>query len=282
MADLKISQLPAAGAVTGAEQMPVVQSGATVRTTIAALLALAWDRNDHIGFQAMSTVTGLVSALAAKAEDSAVVHDTGNEPVAGVKTFSSSPLVPDSSWSIAKTTGLQAALDTLQSEIDTLPVDSSVVHDTGNETIAGVKTFSSAPVVPDDSWAIAKTSGLQAALSAKAIDADVVHDTGAETITGVKTFSDDLAIGVAGKGLRVKEGSNAKQGTATLVGGTVTVANTSVTANSRIFLTVQSLGTVAAPKAVAVTGRTPATSFVITSADATDTSVVAFFIMEPA
>lgn len=39
-------------------------------------------------------VSGLGAALAAKADDSAVVHDTGNETVAGVKTFSSSPIVP--------------------------------------------------------------------------------------------------------------------------------------------------------------------------------------------
>jgi hypothetical protein len=82
-------------------------------------------------------------------------------------------------------------------------------------------------------------------------------------------------------GLTVKEGANAKQGVATLVAGTVTVSNTSVTANSRILLTVQSLGTVTAPKAVAVTARTAATSFTITSADNTDTSVVAYEIFEP-
>lgn len=92
----------------------------------------------------------------------------------------------------------------------------------------------------------------------------------------------DLELGTAGKGLRVKEGSNAKQGTATLVAGTVTVSNTSVTANSRILLTVQSLGTVTSPKAVAVTARSAGTSFTITSADVTDTSVVAWEIFEPA
>ena len=34
------------------------------------------------------------SALTGKADDSAVVHNTGNEAIAGVKTFSSSPIVP--------------------------------------------------------------------------------------------------------------------------------------------------------------------------------------------
>jgi lysophospholipase L1-like esterase len=92
----------------------------------------------------------------------------------------------------------------------------------------------------------------------------------------------NVRISTVGKGLEVKEGSNAKQGTATLTAGTVTVSNTSVTANSRIFLTLQSLGTVTVPKEVAVTARTAGTSFTITSADATDTSVVAYEIYEPA
>ncbi len=83
-------------------------------------------------------------------------------------------------------------------------------------------------------------------------------------------------------GISVLEGSNGRQGVATLVGGTVVVANTSVTATSRILLTVQSLGTVAIPAPIAVTARTAGTSFTITSAAATDTSVVAYEIFEPA
>lgn len=56
----------------------------------------------------------------------------------------------------------------------------------------------------------------------------------------------------------------------------------SVSANTRILLSVQSLGTVTAPKAIAVTARTAGASFTITSADATDTSVVAWELIEPA
>lgn len=90
-----------------------------------------------------------------------------------------------------------------------------------------------------------------------------------------------LDINVAGKGLQVAEGSNAKQGTATLVAGVATVANTSVTASSRIFLTAQSLGTIALPASLGVTARTAGTSFTITSSQITDTSVVAYEIFEP-
>ncbi len=89
-----------------------------------------------------------------------------------------------------------------------------------------------------------------------------------------------LRLGSAGGGLSVKEGANARSGVSVLVAGTVVVANTSVTALSRIQLTAQSLGTVTAPKALAVTARTPGTSFTITSADATDTSTVAWFMVE--
>jgi hypothetical protein len=92
----------------------------------------------------------------------------------------------------------------------------------------------------------------------------------------------DFRIATAGRGLQIAEGANAKQGAATLVAGAVTVNTTAVAANSRIHLTVQSLGTVAAPKAVAVTARTAATSFTITSEDATDTSVVAWTIIDAA
>lgn len=90
----------------------------------------------------------------------------------------------------------------------------------------------------------------------------------------------NLLIQQAGKGLRVKEGSNAKQGTATLSAGSVTVSNTSVTANSRIFLTSQSDG--GTPGWLRVSARSAGTSFTITSSSGSDTSTVAYEIFEPA
>ncbi len=94
--------------------------------------------------------------------------------------------------------------------------------------------------------------------------------------------SGSKAGSVAAFGYRASEAANGRQGVATLVGGTITVNNTSVTANSRIFLTVQSLGTVTVPTAVAITAIAASTSFVITSANVLDTSVVAYEIFEPA
>lgn len=97
----------------------------------------------------------------------------------------------------------------------------------------------------------------------------------------VDVVGGNIGIGTAGDGYRTREGSNAKQGVATLAAGTVTVANSSVTSTSRIFLTAQSLGTIAVPAAHAVTARTAGTSFTITSSAVTDTSVIAYEIFEP-
>lgn len=93
------------------------------------------------------------------------------------------------------------------------------------------------------------------------------------------TTAGNLRVNTAGKGLQIAEGANARMGTAVLVAGTVTVANTSVTANTRILLTSQvDGGTVGFLR---VSTRTAATSFVITSSSATDTSTVAWLLVEP-
>lgn len=97
---------------------------------------------------------------------------------------------------------------------------------------------------------------------------------------GLLTTMNDVAVGVAGKGLQIKEGSNAKMGANTLVAGTVTVSTTAVTANSRILLTGQnSSGT---HGELTVSARTAGTSFTITSSNGADTRSVAWMLVEPA
>lgn len=91
---------------------------------------------------------------------------------------------------------------------------------------------------------------------------------------------DDFAILTAGKGLRVKEGTNAKMGTVVLVAGAGTVSTTAVTANSRIFLTSQVDG--GTPGWLRVNNRSAGSWFTIASSSATDTSTVAWHIIEPA
>lgn len=95
------------------------------------------------------------------------------------------------------------------------------------------------------------------------------------------TVPGNVRVSLAGDGLRVAEGANAKQGTATLSAGSVTVANTSVTANSRIAVHCQTLGTVTVASAFDTTTRVVGTSFTIHASQATDTSVVFWEIFEP-
>lgn len=98
--------------------------------------------------------------------------------------------------------------------------------------------------------------------------------------SGNMTVTGNLDISTAGAGLKVAEGSNAKQGTAVLNGTTaVVVSNTSVTANSRIHLTINAPG--GTPASPYVSARTAGTSFSIKSTGAADTSTVAYLITEP-
>jgi hypothetical protein len=107
--------------------------------------------------------------------------------------------------------------------------------------------------------------------------------TGIATLTAGAVSNGDVKINTAGKGLYIKEGTNATMGTSgAMTAGSLVVSTTKVTASSRIFLTVHTLGTVTTPKALYVSARTPGTSFTVTSADGTDTSTFDWLIMEPA
>lgn len=96
------------------------------------------------------------------------------------------------------------------------------------------------------------------------------------------TFNGNAVLANIGDELKIKEGTNAAMGVCTLVAGTCTVSNTLVTANSRVFLTAQSLGTVAVPSGYGISARVAGTSFTILASAPTDTSIVAWEIIEPA
>lgn len=109
-----------------------------------------------------------------------VVNLTGNQTIAGVKTFSSPPVSatnPTANNQVAN----KAYVDT---------VGNTAVKLTGNQTIAGVKTFSSPVVVPD---ATATTHAVNLAqLNTKANWNAVVNLTGDQSIAGAKTFTSNI------------------------------------------------------------------------------------------
>ena len=79
--------------------------------------------------------------------------------------------------------------------------------------------------------------------------------------------------------ISVEDGADKRMGLATLVGGTVTGSNTTVTANTRIFTSRQTAGGTLGHLSIGTVVAN--TSFVINSSSATDTSVVAWLLIEP-
>lgn len=97
--------------------------------------------------------------------------------------------------------------------------------------------------------------------------------------SGDATNGGDIVFNRVGKGLKIKEGANARMGVATLVGGTVTVANTSVTANTRIQYSVSAAG---GTQGFLSSTQIAATSFTITSTSGSETSTIVWELIEPA
>lgn len=76
-------------------------------------------------------LTSLFSSLATKADDSAVVHRTGNELIDGIKTFSSAPVVPDNAFPLTAINSLVAALAAKE---DAFPAGTTADYLRGDKT----------------------------------------------------------------------------------------------------------------------------------------------------
>lgn len=137
------------------------------------------------------------------ADDSKTVHNTGAETIAGVKTFSSSPVVPTVDTSSSNTNAASTAF--VKNAITA--AETGLVHKEGAETISGVKTFSnglrSGETIAADSndTTVATTEWVTGFVGG----GGVVHTTGDETIAGTKTFTD--AIDATAADVTVKDQS---------------------------------------------------------------------------
>ncbi|EPJ0754618.1 hypothetical protein ACS14E_000274 [Campylobacter coli] len=130
--------------------------------------------NINAQVQAMDTkiteqINGAKTELNSKIDNK--VTKTGNETIAGVKTFSSPIIIPNA---------------TANNHATNLGQLNSKVALSGNETIAGIKTFSVPPVSATNPTAnnqVANKSYVDTVGNSK------VAKTGDETIAGVKTFN---------------------------------------------------------------------------------------------
>ena len=102
------------------------------------------------------------------------------------------------------------------------------------------------------------------------------------TLGNITATNGNLSLGTAGNKLLIAATSSAtcSAGTFTLGGGaTTTVNNTAITASSLVFLSTMALGTVSVASTLAVTSVSAGVHFVVTPSQSTDTSVVAYLII---
>lgn len=125
-----------------------------------------------------SDITGLSTALSGKANTS---HTHEQSDITGLSTALSGKANTSHTHTASNITDFNTATDAR------ITASTTVVKTTGNQTVGGTKTFSSAPVVPDGAFSIAKTSGLQTALNGKV-------GSGNASVTGIELYAsvDDL------------------------------------------------------------------------------------------
>lgn len=140
-----------------------------------------------------NSLAGLTVYLTPEEAAAKYVALTGNQTVAGAKTFSTSPMVPtapagDKTLKAASTAFVDAAIRTAHAN------DTDFVRITGDQTVQGVKTFSTSPQVPtapdgDNTTNAASTQFVTGAIAAAHASAPtLVRTAGNQTIDGVKTF----------------------------------------------------------------------------------------------
>lgn len=198
----------AAAAQAAAEATSAAESVSLDGDTMTGPLILDADPTVALGAATKQTVDAVQSDVDTVAGDldtleGAVVRLTGDQTVAGVKTFSSIPVGPASD----PTTGNQL---TRKTYVDTL--DGANMKLTGAQTVAGIKTFSSIPVGPAsdpttanqlsrksyvDAGDAANSSAIgDVAADVATLDGEVVKLTGDQSVGGIKTFT-SIPVGPA-------------------------------------------------------------------------------------
>lgn len=202
--------------VIPADSAPAVQTVVSDATRIAA--------------QASADAAAASAAAAEAAAESATGLPTGG--TTGQVLAKNSNANSDVHWvsqigsvtSVAGKTGVvtlaESDISGLTSDLAALAVDSAVAHLTGAETIAGVKTFSSPPVVPtqtagDNTTKVASTAFVKAAIDALVAGAPGALDTLNEIATQLATDESAASALTTSVGLKAPLASPALTGSPT-------------------------------------------------------------------
>lgn len=126
------------------------------------------------------------SLLNSKANTNSVVLLTGAQTVAGIKTFSSIPVLPTSDPTSANQATRKGYVD---AQVATKVTTGTTVNLTGNQSIDGTKTFTTIPVLPSTNPASANQAArkgyVDTAVSTKLNSSEYNFYTGYTTVTTV-------------------------------------------------------------------------------------------------
>ena len=117
----------------------------------------------------VASVNGKTGTVVLNADDVGALPDTYTPPVTSVAGRTGAVTLMKSDVGLGEvdnTSDEDKPISTAtQAALDAKADDTAVVKLTGTQTVGGTKTFTSAPVVPDGAFAIAKVAGLAGALS---------------------------------------------------------------------------------------------------------------------
>lgn len=171
------------------------KTGADTKTYINNTLITELNGNDgsfKIGHNSTNiTANNVNEALEeVNAKDTANVKVTGNQTIAGIKTLTSSPIVPTPTTDMQASTKKYVDDREVAIELDFNTKDSQNVKITGNQTINGIKTFVSSPIVP------LPTTTFQSVPKGYVDYENLkdVHLTGSQFIEGVKEFASSPVV----------------------------------------------------------------------------------------
>lgn len=136
---------------------------------------------DDVGLDQVDNTNDLNKPIstATQAALDTTVKLSGAQTIAGTKTFSNAPVVPANAFAITRISGLQSALDALQSSINTK--EPTILAGNANQYWRGDKT-----------WQILDKSTI--GLSNVTNDAQVTVDGAPQAITGTKVFQSVIIV----------------------------------------------------------------------------------------
>lgn len=278
-----LTKFSGSSSITSGDLSGDVTTSGTLATTVAKILGVTVSGTTGTGnvvFSASPTFTGTISGASESLTGSLTINSSNTASTTpifqsgSVGTTGSVKIVQngDSSW-----LGMYSSVNTLYFGISTKlpsPTGTSTIGGYYNGMGVGGSTSSGGNPIFGVLNSAQNSNGLGGA-------AFTVYDNNSVLTFNTKLDdgSGNIVLTIAGKGITLKSGSNARIGTGTLSGGTLAVANNSVTANTRVFLTDTTSGALTNVGSLTVV-TSAGVGFTVSSTNVLDTSTFNWILFE--